>query len=388
MLGLAMSVHSSWLPSRLRVLQVTPHYLPSTGGTQTHVYEAGRRLAKSGAEVTILTTDLSGRLPPTEESEGMRIHRVPVWSVNKDRDFVRFAPDIYRVVMQGGWDVVHCQGVHTLVPPLAMLAALRAKIPHVVSFHSGGNSSRLKLALQTTEWHALHPLLVRAKRLICPSTWEADYFRTRFHLRDGRFVVIPNGANHLATHKVDAAGAVQKAADSTLIVSIGRLELYKGHQRVIAALPQIQECIPNVRLRIVGVGPYQSVLQSLAQKLHVADRVEIRPVPPGDQRGMASVIAQADLVTLLSEHEAQGIAVLEALSLKRPVLVAYTTALQEFADRNLARAVRIDATPEEVAAAVVDQIRHPAPPAEVELPTWERCVSDLLDVYRSVSSGS
>jgi hypothetical protein len=50
------------------------------------------------------------------------------------------------------------------------------------------------------------------------------------------------------------------------------------------------------------------------------------------------VIGQADLVTLLSEHETQGIAVLEALSLKRPVLVAHACALREFVDSNLARA--------------------------------------------------
>jgi glycosyltransferase involved in cell wall biosynthesis len=370
----------------LRVLQVTPHYFPSTGGTQTHVHEVGRQLARLGVHVTVLTTDLSGRLPPTEESEGILIRRVRVWSVNKERDYLHLAPDIYRVVRHGGWDIVHCQGLHTLVPPIAMLAALRARIPYVVSFHSGGNSSRLRMALQTTEWHALRPLLVRAKRLICPSKWEAEYFRLGFGLRAGPFAIIPNGANHLSAHLPEATGATRAVATSPLIVSVGRLELYKGHHRVIAALPQMREQVPNIRLRIVGSGPYESVLRKLAHRWGVADHVEIRAVPPRDQSGMASVLAQADVVTLLSEHEAQGIVVLEALALKRPVLVAYTTGLREFADRGLARAVRIDGTPGEVAAAIIDQIRNPVLPDEVELPTWERCASDLLEVYREILS--
>jgi glycosyltransferase involved in cell wall biosynthesis len=376
--------------SPLRLLQVTPHYFPSTGGTQTHVHEVGRQLARMGAQVTILTTDISSRLPETEESEGMHIRRVHPWSLSKERDYFRFAPDIFRVISQGRWDVVHCQGLHTLAPPIAMLAALKAKIPYVVSFHSGGNSSPLRMGLQKVEWHALRPLLERAERLICPSGWEVEYFRAGFHLPERLFEIIPNGANHLADYIPEPMNAemTSHAGDSKLIVSVGRLELYKGHQRVIAALPRILEQIPDTRLRIIGSGPYESTLQNLAQTLGVADRVEIRAVPPGDNGGMASVMSRADVVTLLSEHEAQGIAALEALALKRPVLVAYTSALRELADRGIVRAVPLNSSPEVVAAAIVDQIRHPLPQAPIELPTWEKCASDLMSVYRTVARAS
>lgn len=372
----------------LRVLQVTPHYFPTTGGTQTHVYEVGRRLARLGVEVTVLTTDVSGQLPPREESEGVHIRRVPVWSFHARREYFHFAPDIYRLVSQGYWHVVHCQGIHTLVPPVAMVAALRARIPYVVSFHSGGNSSSLRMWLQRIEWHALHPLLVRAEQLICPSTWEADYFSGGFQLPRELFAIVPNGANHLAAClpiSPEPQRSVARAGGGALILSVGRLELYKGHQRVIAALPWIRNEVPDAHLRIVGVGPYQTTLENLVRDLGVSDHVEIRAVPPGDAAGMASVMAQARVVTLLSEHEAQGIAALEALALKRPVLVAYATALQELADRGLARAVPLDSSPAEVAAAVVEQIRHPLQPQEVELPSWEACTDHLLDIYRTVA---
>ncbi len=115
-----------------------------------------------------------------------------------------------------------------------------------------------------------------------------------------------------------------------LIVSVGRLEKYKGHHRVIQAMPKVIEHIPDARLRIVGIGPYESTLRNMVKKLNVSEYVEIKGVPPGDGEGMVTVIAQASLVTLLSEHEAQGIVVLEALAQGRPVLVAATTALQDF----------------------------------------------------------
>jgi glycosyltransferase involved in cell wall biosynthesis/GT2 family glycosyltransferase len=364
----------------LRVLLVTARYFPYIGGVETHVHEVGRRLASNGVNITLLTTmpySLSTPLPKEEVVEGMRIIRVRAWP--RERDYY-FAPEMYSIIKQGDWDLVHCQGFHTLVAPLTMLAAWRAKIPYVVTFHSGGDSSLLRKALRGVQRMALRPLLAKAERLIGPSKWEIEFFRERLHLPSSQFMVIPNGANHLP----QLIPSEQGTKDGTLIVAVGRLEWYKGHQRVIAALPKVQEQVPDVRLRIVGVGPYESALQKMARELGVAERVEIGGVPPGDGGGMASVIAQADLVTLLSEHEAQGIAVLEALALRCPVLVAGTSALQEFAERGLARAVPLESTPEEVAAAVLHQLREPLIPSHVTLPTWDECANDLLALYRSL----
>lgn len=365
----------------LSVLLVAARYFPYMGGVETHVYEVGWRLAQAGIQVTVLTTDVSGQLPTVEESRGVQILRVPAWPANKD---FYLAPAIYRIIRQGQWDLVHCQGYHTLVAPLAMFASWSAKIPYVVSFHSGGDTSRFRKMFRGVHHFALRQLLAGAEKLIGPSKWEVEFFRERLHLPGSQFAVIPNGAHHLSEPK----DSTQKLSKGPLIVSVGRLEKYKGHQRVIAALPKVLEQVPDARLRIVGKGPYETTLQKMTRKLGIADCVEIKAVPPGDSDGMASIIGQADLVTLLSEHEAQGIAVLEALSLQRPVLVASTTALQEFADQGLACAVPLSSSPEEVAKAMIRQLREPLIPMNIELPTWDACAADLLALYQSVARRS
>ena len=368
-------------PSPLRVLLVAARYFPSMGGLETHIYEVGRRLAQAGVEVTVLATDVSGRLPAVEESEGIRIRRVRAWPSNKD---YYFAPGIYRVITRGRWDLVHCQGYHNLVPPLAMLPAWRASIPFVLTFHSGGDVSRLRKALRGLHWTMLRPLLSRARKLIAVSEFEAGFFRERLRLPAERFVVIPNGA-YLPEVMEPPGGTTGEVEDAPLIVSVGRLERYKGHQRVIAAVPKLLELVPDVRVRIVGVGPYASTLQKLARRLGIAEHVKIQAVPPGDRGGMAAVLARADLVTLLSEYESQGIAVMEALTLGRPVLVAGTSALQELAERGLARAIPLESTPEEVAAAVASQLRHQRLAQNVALPTWDACAASLLALYQAIA---
>jgi len=368
----------------LNVLMVTPRYFPYIGGIETYVYEVGRRLVRNGINVTLLTTVAhSFPIPqPNEDiAEGMHIIRVQAWPPERD---YHIAPEIYSIIRSGAWDVVHCQGYHTFVPLLAMLAAKKAKIPYVVSFLSGGDSDRFRKAIRGVQRMVLRPLLAEAKHLIGLSRWEVEFFRERLHLPSEQFIVISCGANHLP----ELTDCVERTKDSTLIVSVGRLERYKGHQRVITALPKIQEQIPDVQLRIVGLGPYESTLRELAKSLGVAERVEIRAVPPGDGRGMASIIAQADLVTLLSEHEGQGIAVLEALALQRPVLVADTSALGEFAEQGLARAVPLQSTPEEIARVALQQIIEPLiPPVSFVLPTWDECAEQLQTIYNACVEG-
>jgi glycosyltransferase involved in cell wall biosynthesis len=371
----------------LRVLMVACRYIPYTGGVETHVYEVGRRLVRAGVEVTVLTTDVSGQLPVFEESEGIRICRVRAWPEKKD---YFFAPGIYRFIRQERWDLVHCQGYHNLVPPLAMLAAWRAAMPFVLSFHSGGNVSGLRKALRGMHWKALRPLLAQAHKLIAVSQFEANFFQERLHLPKEQFVIIPNGAylceeTGQAQGAVPTEAAVEDARKDPLIVSIGRLERYKGHQRLIEALREVLAEVPNARVRIVGTGPYEATLRKIARSLKVDEYVEIRPVSTEDRGGMAALLSRADLITLFSEYESQGIAVMEALALRRPVLVASTSALRELINRDLAYGIPLHSPPQEVARAIVDQLRNPLKPGDAELPTWDACASNLLALYRTVA---
>ena len=362
-------------PDPIRVLFVTPRFWPYTGGVETHVYQVARRLASAGVEVMVLTTDLSGRLPVHEQRERVTIRRARAWPAHRD---YYFAPGIYRAITRGDWDVVHVQSYHTLVAPLAMFAALRARLPYLVTFHGGGHSSQVRNALRGAQRAMLRPLLARAERLIAVAQFEVEFLAARLRLPRQRFVVIPNGS--------DLPPAARPAAvvNGTLIASVGRLERYKGHHRLIEALPKVLEQRPDAYVWIAGAGPYEPALRRLADRLGVADRVEIRAVPAEDRQAMASALSSAALVVLLSEYETHPIAVLEAMRLKRPVLVARTSGLTELAERGLARAIPIDSTTEQVALAVLDQLRRPLVPANVDLPSWDDCVSDLLTLYRSI----
>jgi glycosyltransferase involved in cell wall biosynthesis len=362
----------------LRVLLVTARYFPFMGGVENHVYQTARRLAGAGTDTTVLTTDPSGLLPSHEQSDGVTIQRVRAWPATQD---FYFAPDIYRVITRGQWDIVHCQGYHTLVAPLTMLAALHSGIPYVVTFHGGGHSSRLRTLLRGPQRALLRPLLARAERLIAIARFEIDFYGKQLRLPGDHFVYIPNGSD-LPRATQPAPVAPQR----TIIASVGRLERYKGHHRILGALPKVLEQRPDVHLWIAGVGPYEPTLRRMAATLGVADHVEIRAIPAADRAAMASRLSRVALVTLLSDFETHPLAVLEALALGRPALVARSSGMIELAERGLAHAIPLASTPDEIAAAVLRQLEKPLVPAQVDLPTWDECTAQLLDLYHAITN--
>jgi glycosyltransferase involved in cell wall biosynthesis len=358
----------------LRVLMVCPRYLPEVGGTEMHIREVTRRLsALRSFEITVLATDRSRLLPRQEVIEGIPVLRVPAWP--RGRDYY-LAPGIGAVIRQSSWDLVHCQGIHTPVPLLAMIAARRAGIPYLITFHTGGHSSRLRNAMRTTQWLLAGPLLRNAAALVAVSDFEAVTLARQARLGDKQVVVIRNGG----TLPSPRAGT---AAVPGRIVSSGRLERYKGHHRVIEALPHVIREVPEAHLLILGSGSYESNLYKLARHLGISDRVSIRHIAPADRQGMATALAGSSVVAALSDYEAHPVAVMEALCVARPVVGYDVAGIGELFAAGWVRGVPRGAPAAAVAQELVKAMSSPSPVDHAQLPSWDSCADQLAHVYLS-----
>lgn len=362
----------------LRILYVSAEYLPHTGGTEVHTHEVARRLVEAGHEATVLTTNRGGELPATEQIDGVRVRRVPRWLGSND---YYIAPAIYSAVRAARPSVVHCQGCHTLVAPLAMLAARRAGIPYVVTFHSGGHSSVLRSRLRPLQWRLQRPLFAGASRLVGVSAFEANLFERILDLPTERFAVVPNGVDFPREAEEE-----EVARDPDQIVSVGRLERYKGHQHVLHALPEVLAKRPSARLLVLGAGPYKHELQALVRGIGLEDRVSFRAIPATARADLACLLRRSSVVVSMSEYEAHSISVIEAAHLGCALVVADATGLHELVEAGLARGVDPSAGRDELAAAILEQLEDPLVSPRMVLPTWQDCSDRLLEIYGSIAS--
>jgi len=360
-----------------RVLMVTPRSPLEQGGVERHVMEVSKRMAAVGARVEVLCADPDLKRATEETRDGVRIRTFRAWP--RGRDWF-LAPGIWRAMGREQWDLVHLQSYHTLVAPLAMLRALTLRIPYVVTFHGGGHSSELRNRARKAQMRLLRPLLRRAARLVAIARFEIEDYGAALGVPRERWVFIPNGTD-LSFSDADLATA---EPETVTLASIGRLERYKGHHRVLEAFPHVLEREPEARLLIVGKGPYEDELRRQADALGLADRVEITSVPSGDPQGMATLLGGVSLVVLMSEFESHPLVALEAAAARRRLLVAEAGGLKEIAEDGFGRGIPLDSTPEQVASAALEELAKPLPDRSPSLSSWDECAAALLDLYGSL----
>jgi glycosyltransferase involved in cell wall biosynthesis len=149
------------------------------------------------------------------------------------------------------------------------------------------------------------------------SEWERDQLSNDFGVEA---TVIPNGV------AIDRfAGATPVERNRPYLLTVGRLEEYKGVQHVIRAMA----ALPEYDLLVAGKGPYQEELEEISRKEGVENQVEfLRYV---DDEKLPKLYAGADMYMTMSEFEAYGMTVAEALASGTPCVVSKDAALQGWA---------------------------------------------------------
>ena len=105
---------------------------------------------------------------------------------------------------------------------------------------------------------------------------------------------------------------------SQIVGVVARLEPEKGHPTLLEAWPAIVRAVPDVYLLIVGEGSRRDALEAQARELRIAHRV----IFTGRRDDVPAVTAALDVAVLPSYREAQGLTILEAMALSRPVVAS------------------------------------------------------------------
>jgi glycosyltransferase involved in cell wall biosynthesis len=118
---------------------------------------------------------------------------------------------------------------------------------------------------------------------------------------------------------------------------VARLEPEKGHPTLLEAWPRVLASVPDAHLLVVGEGGRRDELQALAASLGLLGsnpanpRSELgrRVVFTGRRDDVPAITAALDVAVLPSYREAQGLSILEAMALSRPVVASAVGGIPE-----------------------------------------------------------
>jgi 1,2-diacylglycerol 3-alpha-glucosyltransferase len=318
--------------------------------------------------------------------------RAPVRAM-RDMAFTMARPDRARIrAALAGVDVVHLHFPFWL-SFVALAEARAAGIPVVGAFHVQPENLLLNIGIRSSALSRLgyrlwvDHLYGRVDAVICPSRFAER--RLREHGLAAPTYVVSNGVSPDLQRRAGRPPGAPLAPGRLLVLAVGRLAAEKRIDVIIDAVARSRNR-GRIRLVVAGAGPLEARLRKEAARLPNGAEIGFAP-----RAHLEDLFASADLFVHASEVELEGIAVLEAMSMGLPVLVADSSesAAAGFAldDRFLFRsgdaeslAAKLDALFDHPAALDEARARYADAARSYD---FGRSVDRLTDIYRSLVEG-
>ena len=307
----------------MRVLFCNYEYPPLGGGGGVINALLAQELAKRH-DVTVLTSRALG-LPPESVEGGVRIVRAPVFfrrqeavaSLGSMLSFVLTGLTVGKKLLSAeAYDVIN---THFVLPsgPVGDSLARFAGIPNVLTLHGGDLYDPSKtLSPHQHLWLRMwiRSLLRRSDIVVGQSKNTLDNMR-RYYTPEIEGLRVPLGIRRLSVSPASRS-SYRFGEKDILLVSVGRLIARKAICDLIKALRLLRE--HPLRLLIVGSGPQEPVLKSMASDLRLLDRVHF--LGQVDENEKFRILQMSDIYVSTSQHEGFGLVFLEAMSCGLPVV--------------------------------------------------------------------
>jgi glycosyltransferase involved in cell wall biosynthesis len=300
----------------VNVAMVAPQPPWYPGGVEKHVGEITRGLKENVKLEIYCTSDKPGDIKNTIW-ENVSVH------VHKGSGYGHYYSKSLKAALRNvtDYDIIHAHGFTTYIPKAASLAKPKKSFIFTPHYHPVGSSTMYRFARVFYDPVIGKSILNKADKIICVSKTEKDRLAQTFPGVDKKISIIPNGVNISLIGKAKPYEQV----GHTLLYA-GRLERYKNIDKAILAMKDLPA---DYNFNVIGIGPDKIRLENLAKELELTDRV--RFLGHISESELHRHFKTADLFITLSDIEAFGITVIEALCAKKPVVVNDAMSLSEFA---------------------------------------------------------
>lgn len=347
----------------MNIIQVAPQYSPRTGGVETHLKEISERLVEHGHNVISLTADDGEDVRSAETRNGVKVIRHDGFDPN---GAFHVAPGILRTLRRHDADVVHAHNYHSLPLLFAAIATNDARFVATPHYH-GGSASSFRDRLLSLYRPAGSWALRQADTVIAVSEWEREQLQSDFGVGA---TVIPNGVDVERFRNAEP-----KQHERPYLLTVGRLEEYKGVQYVIRALPSLSE----YDLLVAGSGDYERQLRKISVETGVSSQVEFLGYVTDED--LPGLYAGAAAFVTMSSFEAYGMTVGEALAAGTPAVVRERGALEDWVKQYNCTGIA-STDPEPIATAVIKTINNES--SIESLPTWSDVVDKIETRYENL----
>lgn len=310
----------------MTLLLISEVFPPQTGGSGRWLYEIYRRMPSHGVAVAAGEHPLA---EPFDRQSGIRTERLPLhmteWGVFGPRGMIR-----YWRISRGLRNLIRkyaCRELHVArcLPEGFLAWILRSiyRIPYVVYVH--GEETRTSASSRELTWMTRRAY-GGAKYLVANSHNTSKILQEEWNVPPSRIRVLHPGVDAARFAPVATSESVRRTLGwngRSVVLTVGRLQIRKGHDMLIRALPKIRQSVPNVLYAVAGDGDERSRLEALSCELDVRDNVQFLG-PLADEQ-LIQCFQQCDVFALPNrevsgDFEGFGMVLVEAQACGKPVV--------------------------------------------------------------------
>ena len=301
---------------RIRIVEVMA--TGSNGGAQEHVYGLLRRLDRSRYDASLVS------LSPGSAVRAIERLGVPVLVLDEPDDATAIGA-LATHLADVGAEIVHNHMYRAeLVGTRSAIALGEAghRRPWVIgTVHSSRIRSTEDRAVLARLTHSMDHLVAVSRSIVHKVETERPSLTP--------VSLIHNGVDMDRYNHQDACCTLREdygmPPDAQIVGVVARLEPEKGHPTLLEAWPRVLRSVPCAYLLVVGEGSRREALEEQAAALGIAGNV----VFTGRREDVPAVTAALDVAVLPSYREAQGLTILEAMALSRPVVASNVGGIPE-----------------------------------------------------------
>ncbi len=352
--------------NKLNICILSPTYHPKIGGAETYARNVAEGLVREGHNVLVITDGVGVDSPKIEHLFGVEVIRIANYVSNLDdptkvrweQMYFSLLGEIQVHLQSREIHLLHANSLDTAV--LGSMIASTLNIPIVCTFHEqepekeafGFGKCELVFSRLSIDLFIAGSQFYLGKAL-------------SFGIERQRIKLIYHGINLEKFFPQDGSvlrHSLRVNSDDFLIVCSARLKKRKGLLELICAMPLVQNTQPKAKLLIVGScnsasRAYADLLYAKIKTLNLTNSVTINETFSFD--AMPGLYAAADLVVQPSFAEGLGLAVIEGLACKKPVVASDIPGIQEIITHGQDGLLVPSGSPMALAKSIVQLIENP-----------------------------
>ncbi len=315
----------------LTIGMFTDTYLPEINGVVTSLASTAHGLRRRGHRVIVVAPAHDGVAGDDPDIFRFRSTAFPFYP--ELRMAFPFPAKLLAALPRMPFDIIHAHSFFFVGCLGAYLAQLR-RIPLFFTYHTRWTEFNHYSPMNPRIGHAQAVWLSRefcnrCDHVIAPTHAMADVLHS-FGVETA-IDVIPSGVDLQEFSGNTAPVQTSRPREGRGLLYVGRLAKEKNLDTLLDAFAILATAVRDVRLVIVGGGPYEQHLRQRAATMANAEQIEF--TGPLERSVLGSYYDAADLFVFTSKTETQGLVVIEAMAHGLPVVAVECPIIGEIVSR-------------------------------------------------------